>query len=105
MEIIFEQPLNEIPPTHEIWSSKFGYSIDKVTLRKKDPIAQGGFREIVGPPEMEGHEFDGRLVVVFSPHDISCAVENRIKSQCEGYLREDAVKFGVNVILYRQRGD
>jgi hypothetical protein len=105
MEIIFEQPLNEIPPTHEIWSSKFGYSIDKVTLRKKDPIAQGGFREIVGPPEMEGHEFDGRLVVVFSPNDISCAVENRIKSQCEGYLREDAVKFGVNVILYRQRGD
>ena len=36
----------------------------------------------------------------FSPHDLSCAMENASGSQCKGYSKGDAAKIGVNVILY-----
>jgi hypothetical protein len=45
-------------------------------------------------------ELDGRLAVVFSPLDISCAMENAASLECKGYLREDAARLGVNLLLY-----
>ena len=95
-----------IPPDHEIWSRKFnGQELREVTLRKRDTSAVGGFSAFPGPPELEGVEFDGRLGVVFSPHDLSCALENLNVSQCDGYTRKDAEKIGVNVVLYALRVD
>ena len=105
MELIFETPLEKIPPNHEIWSNKFGTSIMRVTRRVKDATIQGGFREITEPPQLLGHTIDNRLVVVFSEHDLSCAMENKTVSQCSGYTSEDAASIGVNVILYRLRGN
>ena len=52
------------------------------------------------PPELEGIEIDGRLVVVFSPLDLSCALENQGSVECKGYMRADAAKIGINAILY-----
>ena len=49
---------------------------------------------------LEGIELDGRFAVVFSPYDISCALENSPSLECKGYIREDAAKIGSNVILY-----
>ena len=51
-------------------------------------------------PLLEGVQLDGRLVVVFSPYDISCAMENQASMECKGYIRADAARIGVNVILY-----
>ncbi|MCA9220789.1 MAG: DUF4159 domain-containing protein, partial [Planctomycetales bacterium] len=51
-------------------------------------------------PLLEGIELDGRLVVIFSPFDLSCALENHASLDCKGYTREDAARIGVNVILY-----
>lgn len=101
MQAILGTPLTPIDPQHEIWSKdRFGYRIDRLTLRTKDPTATGGFREEQKPPEFLGAEVDGRLAVVFSPHDLSCALENTKHSQCTGYVREDAIKIGTNVLLY-----
>ena len=98
---ILGRPLQPIDPKHEIWTNaRFGRKIDKVTLRIKDSTQPGGFRETVTRPEMEGAEINGRLAVVFSPNDLSCALENSTVSQCTGYTKEDAVKIGTNVILY-----
>jgi hypothetical protein len=107
LESILQEPLKPIPPDHEIWTDpRFGYVIDQVTLRTRDPQAQGGFRESQRPPELLGIERDGRLVVVFSPHDLSCALENTAVSQCNGYTRaDDAVRIGTNVILYSLLAD
>ena len=105
MELILGQPLKPIPPKHPIWNDRrYLYKIDRVTLRKKRGET-GKYDEIVGPPELEGHEIDDRLVVVFSPHDLSCAMESPTVSQCDGYKREDAERIGVNVLLYRLRVD
>ena len=51
-------------------------------------------------PVLEGIEIDGRLAVVFSPFDLSCALENQASIECKGYLREDAAKIGINILLY-----
>jgi hypothetical protein len=52
------------------------------------------------PPELEGIEIDGRLAVIFSPYDISCALEQHEALQCRGYTREDAARIALNVIKY-----
>ena len=80
------------------------YPIRSVTFRRKRGES-GKFDEFEGPPELEGHEINGRLAVVFSQHDLSCAMESETVSQCEGYKREDAERIGVNVLLYRLRGE
>ena len=76
-----------------------------MTLRTKDASAVGGFRDSLVPPEFEGLEMNGRLVVALSGHDLSCALENVAVSQCDGYTRADAEKIGFNVLLYALRVD
>ncbi len=105
MKTILGDSLKPIPASHPIWNDrKFLFKIDSVTLRKKRGET-GKFDEVKGPPELEGHEIDGRLVVVFSPNDLSCAMESSTVSQCDGYIRKDAERIGVNVLLYRLRVD
>ena len=76
-----------------------------MTLRTKDRTAQGGFREERRKPELLGAQMNGRLVAIFSPYDLSCALENTKVSQCNGYSHEDAKKIGTNVLLYSLRSD
>ena len=52
------------------------------------------------PPELEGIEIDGRLAVIFSPYDISCALEQHEAIDCRGYTRQDAARIGLNVLMY-----
>ena len=106
MRKVLGEDLKPIPASHPIWTDdkRYLFRIENVTLRKKR--GEGGkFEEIKGPPDLEGHEIDGRLAVVFSQNDISCAMESTIVSQCEGYKREDAERIGINVLLYRLRVD
>ena len=53
-----------------------------------------------GEPELEGIEIGGRLAVIFSPYDISCALEQHESLQCPGYTREDAARIALNVLMY-----
>jgi hypothetical protein len=100
MKAIMGRDLRPIDPGHEIWTDgRFGRQIRNVTLRTKIE-GQKTFREQNGPPRLEGIEVDGRLAVVFSPVDLSCALENSAVSQCTGYTRDDAIKIGTNVIMY-----
>lgn len=76
-----------------------------VVLRKPDPAAENGVQQSVVVPTLEALEIDGRLAVIFSPYDISCALENATATQCEGYSNEDAIRIGTNVIKYRLEND
>lgn len=110
MKTIFpEYPLEKISADHPIWSDGDdgfgGYSIKSVTISKPDRDAEGGFEKRQVTPQLEGIEINGRLAVVFSPYDISCALENATVSQCEGYTREDATKICINILLYRLNRD
>ncbi|MGI9517190.1 MAG: DUF4159 domain-containing protein [Pirellulaceae bacterium] len=95
-----DNELMRIAPDDRIWSSRNGgYQLDTVNMHEQGAQG-GGIRRFKSPPLLEGIQIDGRWVVVFSPHDLSCAMENASASQCAGYDREDAAKIGVNVILY-----
>ncbi len=95
-----------IAPEHPIWSRAFnGQVVDQVTLRVQDREKEGGFAVSRIPPRLEGIEFEDRLAVVFSPYDLSCALENLTVSQCTGYTRKDAERIGLNVLLYALRVD
>lgn len=94
------QPLNE---NHELLQgNRFsGYDIRQVNVidpqRTKDQIAAKRSRIT---PQLEIANLEDRVVVVFSPLDLSCALESRHSLQCRGYMRDDAARIGINVILF-----
>lgn len=108
MQQITGQTLKPINPEHPIWmdpDQRFGYLIDEVTFQTRDPNSKGGFRREQRRPELEAITIDDQFRVIFSPYDISCAMENTTFSQCDGYTRKDASRIATNVILYRLLSD
>ena len=93
-EIVFETA----PQSHPLLSTAFhGFDITRVTLRQpKGAVVDT--RETFA--EIEIGRLGDHVVVLFSPKDLSCALENQKSPQCEGYLIEDAAKIGINMILY-----
>ena len=106
IQLITGQQLRPIDPNHPIWTNEvYSQRIDQVTFQQRDPNAKGGFRREQRPPELEAIEIDGQMRVIFSPWDLSCAMENTAFSQCEGYTRQDASRIATHVILYRLLSD
>jgi len=96
-------PLEPIPADDPLFrAADFGgYDIREVTLR--EPGGGGGplvARKRRVPPKLEGVRIDDRWAVIFSPYDISCALEKQNSMECTGYGRDDAEKIALNVLLY-----
>lgn len=93
-----------LDPNHPLFSKQFrGYDLPTVQLR--DPQTRAGndplrVRVSATSPVLEGVELNGRLAVVFSPYDISCALENHASLECKGYTKADAARLGTNIILF-----
>lgn len=105
MEAMFPaHPLRRISAKHPIFSGDFrGYKIGNVQLR--DPQMRGKEDRLDAKiesttPFFEALEINDRIAVIFSPYDMSCALEQSASLECKGYLREDAMRLGVNVILF-----
>lgn len=100
--IILGDELERVPETHPMLSRKYyGYDIRQVEVI--DPDRSGDSIISVqrkGPPMLEFANVNNRVAVVFSPLDLSCALESRHSLQCRGYIRPDAAKIGINVILF-----
>ena len=96
--------LEPLPADHPLLTEQFfGYDVRRVTLRLPDENPQGvaAFVEQQTAPVLEALTLpNGRIAIVFSPYDLSCALENAAGSQCKGYSRDDAARIGVNVVLY-----
>jgi hypothetical protein len=98
-----DNPLKRIPPGHEMFTTKIGYDLKTVKRREPDvDLANAALSVSVreAEPFLEGIEINGRFVVIYSKYDISCALERQASVACVGYVHDDAVKIGVNVILY-----
>lgn len=94
--------LKRIPVDHELFSSTIGHDIRRVERRVPVSGRNAKFEARVerGEPFLEGIEINGRLAVVYSKYDISCALERQSTAACRGYVQEDAMKIAVNVVLY-----
>ena len=105
MEAIFpDQPLEPIPKEHPLFTRAFG-GFDLSTVTRRDPQARGRnepLQDILRrvSPELEGVRIGDRFGVIFSRYDLSCALEKRDSLECQGYVREDAARIGMNVLLY-----
>ena len=106
-EILGQDILKPIQDGHEIWvDERYGARLTDLKLRIKKP--GGGFDDespTIPAPKMDGVSLDGRLVVLFSPYDLSCAMENKSVSDCSGYTREDATRIARKVVLYSLLSD
>lgn len=100
-----DRPLKRIPIDHELFTAAVGEDLSEV--RRREKAAGGPLRTevVAGPPFLEGIEIDGRLAVIYSKYDISCALENQSSAACAGYLPEDALRIAVNVVLYAMLQD
>jgi hypothetical protein len=102
--VFADQPLERIAPDDPLWTSQFGgYDVQQVSVR--DPQPRIGDQAVATrvrkiPPQMEGIRVGDRWGVIFSPLDMSCALENHEAVECRGYTRQDAARLGLNVILY-----
>ena len=115
MTQILGQKIGPIPEDDEIWtgkknsadlaSDKYGAPIKDLQLRLKNQ--DGTFKKplSIDAPRMEGIRFGGRLVVLFSPYDLSCALENKTVSDCEGYSRAHAMLIARKIVLYSLLSD
>jgi hypothetical protein len=96
--------LERIPHDEPIFTGAYGgYDVRQVSLR--DPEAVDGGQPIAArirqvEPQLEGVNIDGRWAVIFSPFDISCALESHEAVGCRGYTQQDAARLGLNVLLY-----
>ena len=101
--VLPDHKLEEIPVTDPLFSANDygGFDIREVTLREPSggdgPLAARR-RRIA--PKLEGIRIGDRWAVIFSPYDLSCALEKQNSLECTGYDRDDAEKIALNVLLY-----
>ena len=105
MQAIFpDAPLKTIPAGDPLFTPTFG-GFDLSSVTRKDPQERTGNQPLAalerkGPPELEGIKVADRYAVIFSPYDLSCALEKQDTIECRGYVRQDAARIAINVLLY-----
>ena len=105
MVIIFpEHSLERIPDDDPLLTTRYG-GFDLSTVTRRDPQSPGRSEPLKSslkkvPPTLEGIKLGDRWGVVFSPYDVSCALEKHDSIECQAYVRKDAARIGLNVILY-----
>ncbi len=105
MQTMFkDRKLEPIPVDDPLLTTVYGGSNLK-TVKRRDPQPRREGQPLKATtrdvkPELEGIRFGQRWGVIFSPYDISCALEKHDSLECRGYVREDAARIGLNVVLY-----
>lgn len=104
-----EAEFKRIPADHELFTTAAGgYDIREVRRRIPETNRKDVALNTVvnrGEPFLEGIEVEGRLVIIYSKYDISCALEKQASLECAGYVPEDALKIAVNIVLYAMLQD
>ena len=103
--VIPEEKLQSMPSDHPMLVPTYdGFDLRRVVIRRPKQTAEGmKISRQNSPPVLEYLSVDGVTAVVFSPLDISCALESQNSVQCPGYGTEDAAKIVTNVVLMTLR--
>ncbi len=97
-------PMERIGSDHPLFTPEFeGFDIRRVQRREPreggpDGRLDAAIREV--EPLLEGVMLGERYGIIFSPFDLSCALESHSSPECAGYTSEDAARIGINVVLY-----
>ncbi|MDR0390961.1 MAG: DUF4159 domain-containing protein [Planctomycetaceae bacterium] len=102
-EIFSGEMMSPVQSDDLLLSDQFGgYKIKTLELRvpERVPNKQITSQKRSVEPELYGIKLNDRWVVIFSPNDISCALESAGTLECRGYTRDAALRLSVNVLLY-----
>ncbi len=88
--------LQPIPMNHEIFRSLF--QIREIAYT---PLVQFQNPDL-NLPMLEGIEINGKLAVVYSRYDLGNGWEGEPRPFAKGWDRVDALKFGINLVVYAQ---
>ncbi|MBI1348686.1 DUF4159 domain-containing protein [bacterium] len=101
------QILQQIPLEHKLYSTKIGYDLRGIrrTTKEKRTIVDSASSPSAPDTEsepfsLEGILLDGRYAVIYSRHDISCALDRHTSNRCSVYSFESAVQIATNIMLY-----
>lgn len=102
-QIFPTQRLEPIRADDAIFTPAFGGTdVTSISRRRLKSLLAGSTAvasTIESSPELEAIRVGDRFAVIFSPLDISCALEGEPVG-CAGYVRRDAIRLAVNVLLY-----
>lgn len=93
-KVLPQTDMRAIPLDHELFSTY--YKISKVrytpAVRRLDPK--------LSVPQLAGLNVDGDLRVIYSRYDLGGGWQGDEHPQGKGYMREDALRLGVNIVIY-----
>lgn len=97
-----ESSWRKIEPRHPVMQRNGPVGFDLGNVGLIDPSSGADLKQSTreGPAELDSLEWNGRVVMLFSPNDLSCAMESKHSLQCRGYVRDDAFRIGINMLLY-----
>ncbi|MBR4976610.1 MAG: DUF4159 domain-containing protein, partial [Thermoguttaceae bacterium] len=55
---------------------------------------------VEGPPRLKGVALDGRWVLLYSPDDVACALENVAAANFDGLTQKSAFRLATNILFY-----
>jgi hypothetical protein len=92
--VLPDHELKELPPTHPVFSTL--NAIETVTYT---PAVRVSFKEM-NAPYLEGIQVGSETRVIYSRFDLGCGWEGEDHPYAYGVAPGDALKIGINVILY-----
>jgi hypothetical protein len=92
-QLLPNNPLVPIPTNDVLYTTTVGADLSQVQYTK----AAGGFRDF---PQLEGVKITGHWAVIYSKYGIGCTLDRDHDGGCKGYVRKDAAKIGLNVLIY-----
>ncbi|MDO5309299.1 MAG: DUF4159 domain-containing protein [Planctomycetia bacterium] len=102
-QILPDAELEDVPADDPVFTGRYGgFKIEKLQYRHRKVNAQGIGQTILtdAPPRLKGVKSQGRWILLFSPDDVSCALENVVSGNCDGLTQRSAFYLATNVLFY-----
>ena len=95
--------LVDVPVDDPIFTGRYGgFKIE--TLQYRTRKVENGRKTtatvVEGPPRLKGVAIDGRWVLLYSPDDVACALENVAAANFDGLTQKSAFRLATNILFY-----
>ena len=93
-----KEQLKRLPKDHPVYTGKVGPMLGELRYRKilsKQLKSRGTTR-----PPIEAVSVEGRILILYSKYDFTCALEGDRPYSCRGYIDADGRKLAMNLFLY-----
>ncbi len=98
-----DEALVDVPTDDPIYSGKYGgFKIENLQYNRSRVVngRRASSETVAEPPKLRGIQREGRWIVLFSPEDVSCALEDAAAVNCRGLTPRSAFYLATNIIFY-----